>query len=99
MSIRLVVSDNGPGIPQGERERVFEPFGRIQDAERRSDGPGLGLTIVKRFVELHGGAVAIRSNRARGTTVVCRVPVDGENTEGLAPFDTDHAIVTDRAAE
>ena len=97
--IEITVSDSGPGIPQAERGRVQEPFGRLQDAEHRGDGPGLGLTIVKRFVELHGGGMAIRSNRARGTTVICRLPVDGENASGLAPFDTDHAIVTERAAE
>jgi len=77
----------------------LEPFGRINDDARHSDGAGLGLTIVRRFVALHGGAVEIRSNKARGTTVVCRLPVDGENADGLAPFDTDHAIVADSAAE
>ncbi len=97
--LEFVVSDSGPGIPQADRGRVFQPFARIDDDKHRSDGPGLGLTIVKRFVELHGGDVLIRSNKARGTSVVCRIPVDGENTEGLVPFATDHAIVEETAAE
>ncbi len=99
----IVVSDSGPGIPQADRARAFEPFARLSGAHKKdaggSDGAGLGLTIVKRFVALHGGAVLIKSNKARGTSVICRLPIDGENTSGLAPFDTDHAIVTDEAAE
>ena len=97
--IEISVSDSGPGIPKAERERLFEPFSRLQDDEHSGEGPGLGLTIVKRFVELHGGGVMIRSNKARGTTVVCRLPIDGENAQGLAPFATDHAILEERAAE
>ena len=61
--------------------------------------PPRTASIVKRFVELHGGAVDIRSNKSRGTTIVCRIPIDGNLTEGLASFDTDHAIVDERAAE
>tara|TARA_R110000787_G_scaffold63679_11_gene143928 strand:- start:3017 stop:5395 length:2379 start_codon:yes stop_codon:yes gene_type:complete len=99
----IIVSDSGPGIPQADRARAFEPFSRLSGAHKKgvggSDGAGLGLTIVKRFVALHGGAVQIKSNKARGTSVICRLPIDGENTSGLAPFDTDHAIVTDEAAE
>ena len=97
--IDFSVSDSGPGIPKADREHIFEPFGRINDDVHRGNGPGLGLTIVKRFVELHGGAVDIRSNKSRGTTIVCRIPIDGNLTEGLASFDTDHAIVDERAAE
>ena len=95
----IAVSDSGPGIPKDDRERVFEPFNRIKDSKHQTDGPGLGLTIVRRFIELHGGAVLIRGNKARGTTVVCRLPVDGENAEGLAPFADDRAILDNEAAE
>lgn len=99
----IIVSDSGPGIPQADRERAFEPFARLSGSHRKAagggEGAGLGLTIVKRFVALHGGAVQIKSNKARGTSVICRLPIDGENISGLAPFDADHAIVTDEAAE
>jgi signal transduction histidine kinase len=97
--IDISVSDSGPGIPKAERERIFDPFGRINDDVHRGNGPGLGLTIVKRFVELHGGAVAIRSNKSRGTTVICRIPIDGNSKDRVAPIDIDHAILDDRAAE
>jgi signal transduction histidine kinase len=98
-AVDISVSDSGPGIPKAERERVLQPFQRIKNDDHTGAGPGLGLTIVKRFVELHGGRIEIRSNKSRGTTVVCRIPVDGENSEGVAPFDTDHAIVDEHAAE
>ncbi|MEX0695705.1 MAG: ATP-binding protein [Rhodospirillales bacterium] len=97
--IDITVSDSGPGIPKADRQRVLEPFGRVNDDAHRAHGPGLGLTIVRRFVELHGGAVAIRSNKSRGTTVICRIPVDADSTQGVASFDADHAIVDEHAAE
>ncbi|WP_336207903.1 DUF4153 domain-containing protein [Nonomuraea sp. LPB2021202275-12-8] len=58
--IRLVVADQGPGIPESARGRVFERFSRL-DAGRAADagGAGLGLAIVKEIVELHGGSVRI----------------------------------------
>ncbi len=95
--LEITVSDSGPGIPKEDRQRVFEPFARVNGDGGDGDGPGLGLTIVKRFVDLHGGDILIRSNKARGTTIICRLPVDGENAEGLAPFGADHAIVEDAA--
>ena len=97
--IEISVSDSGPGIPKDERERIMQPFQRIKSDDHTGAGPGLGLTIVKRFVELHGGKVEIRSNKSRGATVVCRIPVGDGTTEGLAPLDGDHAIVDEHAAE
>ncbi len=97
--IEISVSDSGPGIPKPERQRMMEPFGRLKDAEHKGEGPGLGLTIVKRFVELHGGGIDIRSNKSRGTNVIIRIPVDGENKAGVAPFDVEYANVEERAAE
>lgn len=97
--IEISVSDSGPGIPKTERQRMMEPFGRLKDAEHKGDGPGLGLTIVKRFVELHGGGVDIRSNKSRGANVIIRIPVDGENKAGVAPFDGEYANLEERAAE
>lgn len=95
----IEISDSGPGIPKEDRQHVLEPFGRVDDAKHQTDGPGLGLAIVQRFVEMHGGGVAIRGNKARGATVLCRLPVDGENAEGLAPFTDDRAILDGEAAE
>lgn len=74
-SVILRVADNGLGIPAKDVTRVFTPFERIHDgkAQRRS-GAGLGLSLVKSIVELHGGTVAIESEEGKGTTVICRLP-------------------------
>ncbi len=67
------VRDHGPGIPPDYIEAVFERFeSRTAGTGRR--GPGLGLSIVKSFVELHGGRVEILSREGEGTTVTCRFP-------------------------
>ena len=74
----IAVSDTGVGIPQAERERVFEPFARGEagdgEAGPNEAGAGLGLTIVRNFIELHDGTVEVKSRPGRGTTVTCRVP-------------------------
>ena len=80
----LVVTDDGPGIPTGERERVFERFVRLDEHRSRpGGGAGLGLAIVKQIVVAHGGAVSI-GDTTRGATLVVRLPVagDGSNVGG-----------------
>lgn len=71
----LSVSDTGVGIMPDDQERVFREFERAPIGEGRGGGAGLGLALVKRFVELHGGRVAIESQPGQGTTVTCRLPV------------------------
>lgn len=58
----LVVEDNGPGIPAEETERVFQRLHRL-DKSRHSEGFGLGLSIVKAVVKLHGGSISLLDNR------------------------------------
>ncbi|MBT6093405.1 MAG: PAS domain-containing protein [Rhodospirillaceae bacterium] len=77
--IVVSVSDTGVGIPTDARERVFEAFekgdeARAGAAEASEAGVGLGLTIVKNFVELHKGQVEVKSQPGRGTTVTCFIP-------------------------
>lgn len=58
----LEVEDDGPGVPEADRERIFEPFARLDESRQRqgkSGGYGLGLSIVQRIVEWHGGSIAI----------------------------------------
>jgi PAS domain S-box-containing protein len=71
------VSDNGPGIPGDVIPRVFEPF-----FSTRGFGVGLGLPLVKRIIEQHGGAIAIESTAGIGTRVTLSLPLEGMNTGG-----------------
>ncbi|MDQ1619053.1 MAG: hypothetical protein QOE19_1622 [Actinomycetota bacterium] len=72
--IRLSVTDDGPGIPAAERERVFERFARTDAARASSNGgSGLGLSITRWLVELHGGSVHV-ADTAQGCTVVVDLP-------------------------
>jgi signal transduction histidine kinase len=72
--IALTVADTGIGIPEGDLERVFGKFERT-NAQARQSGAGLGLSLVKSFVELHGGRIEISSHANQGTRVTCFIPV------------------------
>jgi signal transduction histidine kinase len=60
------VCDGGPGIPESERERVFEPFYRVAGASETAGGVGLGLSLVRRIARHHGGEAHCLPNDARG---------------------------------
>ncbi len=70
----LAVSDTGLGIGSEEQSRVFERFERGSAGNGGSAGAGLGLSLVKSFVELHGGSVEIDSDGQNGSTIRCRLP-------------------------
>ena len=69
------VSDRGRGIPPEMIDRVFERFETFPNGSRHR-GPGLGLSIVREMVELHGGRVLIDTAPQEGTTVTCIFPID-----------------------
>jgi signal transduction histidine kinase len=69
----LAVADTGVGIPAADQQRVFEKFER-GNPQARESGTGLGLSLVKSLIELHGGVVEIESSVGRGTTILCRLP-------------------------
>jgi signal transduction histidine kinase len=69
------VTDRGPGIPPEMQDRVFDWF-ETHSLGSRHRGPGLGLSLVRSFVKLHGGSIDIDSEVGRGTTVVCRFPLE-----------------------
>jgi PAS domain S-box-containing protein len=72
---RIEVGDSGPGVPPGDRERVFARFTRGEgEATRRAGGTGLGLAIVKDFVELHGGTVGVGDAPEGGALFTIRFP-------------------------
>jgi signal transduction histidine kinase len=68
--VSLIVADTGIGVPREDQARVFEKFERGNPSARQS-GPGLGLSLVKSFIELHGGTVEMDSRPGVGTTVTC----------------------------
>ncbi|RWL87608.1 MAG: PAS domain-containing sensor histidine kinase [Mesorhizobium sp.] len=72
-SVEFSVHDDGPGMPPDVLESVFRRFEPRANGGRRR-GAGLGLSIVKSFVELHGGTVRIETGQDRGTTVICTFP-------------------------
>ena len=78
------VSDRGRGIPPEILDKVFDRF-ESNTVGSRHRGVGLGLSIVRSFVELHGGRVLIDSAPGEGTTVTCIFPV-GEPQESDAPL-------------
>jgi signal transduction histidine kinase len=78
-NVVLTVSDDGPGIPAAERERVFERFVRLADARSRDDGgSGLGLAIVTELVRAHGGSVRADDSHLGGARIEVRLPVTGD---------------------
>ncbi|MFN8123014.1 MAG: ATP-binding protein [Thermoleophilia bacterium] len=71
--LELRVADHGPGIPEAERRRVFEPYRRLRPSGRVS-GSGLGLAICRGYVEAHGGTVAVGTTPGGGATFTVRLP-------------------------
>ena len=76
----LAVADEGPGLPAGEADKVFEPFYRADPSRtRETGGAGLGLAIVAAIVEAHGGTVAAASEPNVGATFTVRLPIADES--------------------
>jgi two-component system, OmpR family, sensor histidine kinase SenX3 len=73
--VEIRVADRGPGIPVDEQKHVFDPFFRGRRAlQAQAHGTGLGLNLVKRIVEAHGGSVGVKSEPMKGTEFVVRIP-------------------------
>ena len=74
-TIRVQIRDTGIGIPSQEQEKVFQPFYQVdQRLNRAYEGAGIGLTLAKRYIELHGGTLSLSSTVGRGTTVHVELP-------------------------
>ena len=71
----FTVTDSGPGIPPDVKDKVFDWFESHSHGSRHR-GAGLGLSLVRSFVELHGGKVRVDSIVGKGTTVTCDFPID-----------------------
>jgi signal transduction histidine kinase len=81
--IVFTVHDDGPGMPQDVLDTVFKRFESRANGGRRR-GAGLGLSIVKSLVELHGGTVELDTAPGKGTTVICRFPVEARTFRAAA---------------
>ena len=79
------VVDRGPGIPPGERKRIFEPFYRARQANGHSTGSGLGLAIAKGFVEANGGEIEVESLPGQGTSFVVTFAAPPPAADGPIP--------------
>jgi signal transduction histidine kinase len=80
----LTVADDGDGVPEGDRERIFERFVRLDDARSRDDGgAGLGLAIARDVALRHGGTLTVRDAPAGGALFELRLPMAA--SEGLEP--------------
>ncbi len=73
---QIVVEDDGSGIPEADRDRVFEPFARLDESRQRdSGGAGLGLAIVRRIAEAHEGDARVERSELGGARLVLELPV------------------------
>ena len=70
----IEVADTGIGIPPDGRSRVFGTFERLHEGRSEATGTGLGLSLTKRLVELHGGSIDFESEEGKGTTFRVRLP-------------------------
>lgn len=73
--LNIAIRDEGPGIPDGDIERVFEPFYRVEASRNRnSGGSGLGLSIARNIAQAHGGTVRLRNLATGGLEATLRLP-------------------------
>ena len=81
--VQVTVRDNGPGFPLEDRDRVLEPY-----VTTRKNGVGLGLAIVSRIVEDHGGRIWLGDNElvAKGARVDIRMPIQPKLSEDLVAY-------------
>jgi len=75
--VRMSVADQGNGISESDQEKLFKSFVQIDSSvSRQYEGTGLGLALVKKFVELHDGNVWIESKHGTGSMFIFTIPVN-----------------------
>jgi two-component system CheB/CheR fusion protein len=75
-NVRICVRDSGIGIPQGQLEAIFERFRQVDKSlARAQEGSGIGLSLVKSLVELHGGSINVSSEYGKGSEFIIQLPV------------------------
>jgi two-component system sensor histidine kinase KdpD len=73
--VEVSVEDDGPGLPKGREEEIFESFARGDDSQLPKRGAGLGLAIVRAIVEAHGGSIHAEKGREKGTRIIFTLPL------------------------
>src|SRR5262249_49529287 len=73
--VTITVSDTGAGIAREDQAAIFEEFRQLGRDDARKEGTGLGLTLAKKFVELHGGQIWVQSHVGQGSTFTFTLPV------------------------
>jgi two-component system sensor histidine kinase CpxA len=75
-NVSVLIEDRGPGVPEAELQRIFEPFYRVAESrDRDSGGTGLGLAITGRIVPMYGGEVSASNREGSGLSVTIRLPL------------------------
>jgi len=92
LTSEVVVEDRGPGVPEGERDRIFERFARAEGTGRATPGSGLGLSLVVETAARHGGTVWYEENPSGGARFVIALPRSG-------PYGPDRAVGSARERE
>ncbi len=77
----ISVEDDGIGISEEEKEKIWQRFWQADTSRGSEGGSGLGLAMVKEIAEIHGGSVGVESTPGRGSTFTFRIPADPENSE------------------
>ena len=72
--VEVTVTDSGPGIPEEARERVFDRFFRLESS-RTTEGNGLGLSLVRAILKLHGGTIALSDGKPGSTNPGLRATI------------------------
>jgi DNA-binding response OmpR family regulator len=84
--VQIAVRDTGVGIPADDQQRIFEEFQQVgRGPAGKIEGTGLGLTLAKKFVELHGGTIWVESTPGHGSTFTFILPVVGEADHATLP--------------
>lgn len=83
--VQMKVTDEGPGIPESDREKVFDRFHRVDQARNReAGGTGLGLAITRWVVEAHGGSIRMEAGRTGGSVFIVTLPVTQRDALALS---------------
>ncbi|MFC1939135.1 CHASE4 domain-containing protein [Chloroflexota bacterium] len=75
----IEIEDTGLGLSKEEQERLFDPYHRLPGDRERFSGLGLGLALSKKFVELHGGQIWVKSKKGAGSTFGFSIPLESDN--------------------